>query len=54
MMNANEAEQAQIINKLPQPLAKRVMMIYTQLKQNEEVDMRPMPEKLPPRRQGGV
>jgi len=56
MSNMNEAERAQMINKMDSQTAQRVMMYLTQWEQNEsqEIDMTPMPEKLPPRRPGGV
>lgn len=56
MQGLNEAAQANLINKLPQTTAKRAVMLYTQLKAEEEnqIDMRPMPEQRPPRRAGGV
>ena len=56
MKNMTEAEQAQVISRLDSKTSQRVMMYLTQWQQNEEqeIDMRPMPEKLPPRRPGGV
>lgn len=57
MVGMNEAQQANLINKLPREQARLVLMYYNQLKEDEEsgTDMRPYPEKLPPRRQvGGV
>lgn len=58
LMNLSEAQRANLISKLPQAQAQRAIMFYNQLKdQNDsdnETDMRPYPEKLPPRRAGGV
>jgi hypothetical protein len=60
MLNMSEAERANLISKFPQEDSKRIMMYYQELKMNQEaeqaneIDMRPMPEQLPPRRQGGV
>lgn len=60
MLDMSEAERANIVNKLPQKSAQLVMTYYQILQQNEDankdtkVDMRPQPERLPPRRQGGV
>lgn len=56
MLNLTEAAQANVIAKLPQKQAQRVMMYYNQLKseEEEEVDMTPYPTQLPPRREGGV
>ena len=55
-MNMSEAQRANAISKLPQKTAQRALMFYNQLKDQEEteVDMRPMPTQLPPRRPGGV
>lgn len=56
LLNMSESEQANFINKLPSKVAQQVLMYYQHLKANEEdaADMRPLPEQLPPRRQGGV
>lgn len=60
MQSMSEAERANVIRKLPKPIAQRVMMYYYQIQEQENsaggesVDMRPNPEQLPPRRQGGV
>lgn len=57
-MNMTEAQRANAVTKLPQSLAQRALMFYNQLQTQEEsqtTDMRPMPTKLPPRREvGGV
>lgn len=44
------------MSRLPEPLKTKVQTYYYQLKDmgEMETDMRPMPEKLPPRREGGV
>lgn len=56
LLQMTEPQKANVIRKLPQNQAKRVLMLYNQLKAEEdtEVDMRPMPEQRPPRRDGGV
>jgi hypothetical protein len=58
MMGMTEAQRANVISKLPQAQAQRVLMFYNQIQQQEgaeeQVDMRPYPEQLPPRRAGGV
>ena len=56
LMNMTEAQRANAISKLPQNLAQRALMYMSQLKaqEEEEIDMTPYPEKLPPRRAGGV
>lgn len=58
LVNASEAQQANVIGKMPRELAQKVMMYVEELRvrkqEDEQVDMKPMPEKLPPRREGGV
>lgn len=51
-----EAEAEAYINNLPGDAKTKVQTYYYQLKDREEMqtDMRPAPEKLPPRREGGV
>lgn len=60
MLRMTEAQRANLISKLPQSQAQRALMFYNQLQQEEEteedqeIDMRPYPVQLPPRREGGV
>jgi hypothetical protein len=57
MLSMTEPQRANLISKLSQSQAQRVLMFYNQLKAEEgtdEVDMTPYPEHLPPRRAGGV
>lgn len=60
LLNMTEPERAHAISRLPEEISKRAMMYYHELKYREEsdngteVNMSPLPEKLPPRRSGGV
>lgn len=60
MVKQTEAERANTIRKLPKADAKLVMQYFYELEdqaqqdQASEINMTPMPTKLPPRRQGGV
>ena len=52
-----ENQLANVISKLPGALSQKIMQYVQQLKmetEDNQVDMCPMPEKLPPRREGGV
>jgi hypothetical protein len=60
LANATPEEQGAIVRKLGPDMSRRVMMYIQQISEQEKaengdgVDMSPYPEKLPPRRQGGV
>jgi hypothetical protein len=60
MLNMTEPEQANMIRKLPVADSKLVMQYFTELESrakedaSQNIDMRPMPTQLPPRRPGGV
>lgn len=56
LMQVPEQEVDGHISKLPPELQTKVQTYYQQLKDQDDMqaDMRPMPEKLPPRREGGV
>lgn len=56
LLQFTEAEAEAYINQLPSDQKNTVQTYYMQLKDREEMqtDMRPAPEKLPPRREGGV
>lgn len=49
------AEEAEMrLSQLPQEIQMLLRPYYEQMKGDEPVDMRPMPDKLPPRREGGI
>lgn len=56
LMNLPDAQVDAALASLPERVRTSVYTYYTQLKDQQEMetDMRPMPEQLPPRREGGV
>lgn len=59
LVGANDQQVAQALSQLPPPIAQKISMYIEELRtrqqEDQQVDMRPMPEQLPPRREvGGV
>lgn len=56
LLNIPEDEASAYIDSLPGAVKTKIQTYYIQMKDMKEMetDMRPMPEKLPPRREGGV